>query len=225
MDDLKQWVLQAMRAKKLSMSDLSRQLGIPVDGISKFLKDKRGLTASEMREIERITGVVAPAINENLNETKLTSAAVARKLERIRVVGEVAGGVWKEMNHLDFPEYELDYPLNPRWPADAIKALRVVGESINRQARDGDHVVCLDMWSFPRDLKSGDWVVVHRQRGEIVETTVKKLVGEPGSWMLHPDSTDPRFQEPIPMNGADGIGDEVRVVAVVLDFIRPATII
>jgi hypothetical protein len=200
---------------------MSRKLGIPVDGVSKVLAGRRDLSAEEMVAIERMSGVPAPK-GAALSDTQpLTPPETPRQIMRIKVVGEAAGGVWKEMK-LSFDEYELSYAKDPRWPDGAVNALRISGNSINRQARDGDYVVCLDIWAFPRELRDGDWVAVRRMRHDTAETTVKQLRGAPGAWELWPDSTDPEFQKPVALAG-DGIDDTTEVFAVVLDFIRPAT--
>lgn len=224
MGDLKEFVREALKAAGVSYRAASNRLGIPEDAISKFMNGRRDLSADELRGIEEMTGRKWGSKNTETVNDALTTDTRPRQMARIRVVGETAGGVWKDMSYVDFPEYDLSYPVDERWPREAVNALRVTGESINRQARDGDHVVCLAIWAMPRDLRDGDWVVVHRHKADLIETTVKQLKGEPGAFQLWPDSTDPRFQEPVPYEGIDPTGDdEIRVVAVVLDFIRPAT--
>lgn len=221
MQEIREWVRQALAESGLSMSEMSRRLGIPVDGISKVLKGRRELSAEEMFQIQNISGVAPPANASGASEIRLTDAPAVRSLTLINVIGEAAGGVWKEMK-LSFDEYTLNYPIDPRFPPDALKALRISGNSINRQAKDGDHVVILDVWAFPRELRDGDWVAVRRIRHDVAETTVKQLRGAAGAWELWPDSTDPDFQTPVSLAG-NGPDDIVEVFAVVLDFIRPAT--
>lgn len=221
MQEIQAWLREALATSGLTMSEMSRRLGIPVDGISKVLKGRRELSAEEMFQIQNISGVTPPTSASPAGEKRLTADNPARSLALIKVIGEAAGGVWKEMK-LSFDEYALNYPVDPRWPSDAVKALRISGNSINRQARHGDHVVIIDVWAFPRDLRDGDWVAVRRVRHDVAETTVKQLRGAPGSWELWPDSTDPDFQTPVSLDG-NGPDDIVEVFAVVLDFIRPAT--
>jgi phage repressor protein C with HTH and peptisase S24 domain len=127
------------------------------------------------------------------------------------------------MDFDDFESYELDYPIDPKWPIGSVKALRVRGNSINRQARDGDYVVVLDAFAAPRWVQDGDWGVVHRHRGAALESTVKRVRGKPGAWFLHPDSDDPKHQEPIALDDSTDADAEVRVVAFVIDFLRPGT--
>lgn len=218
MDELRAWVERALKASGISRGEMSRRLGIPEDGISKFMRGKRGLSADEMIGIERETGVAPPA---DARPPQLTAPEPSRSVVRIKVVGEAAGGVWKEMK-LSFEEYDLAYAIDPMWPLEAVSALRISGSSINRQARDGDYVVCVDVWAFPRELRAGDWVAVRRMRHDTAETTVKQLRGWPGAWELWPDSTDPEFQAPVRW-GDIGEDDRIEVFAVVLDFIRPAT--
>jgi SOS-response transcriptional repressor LexA len=189
--------------------------------INRVIQGKRKLTSVEMLQISQLLNYEMPRAISGKN-VALTDVGRTATLRYIPVVGEVAGGVWKEMNYVDFDEFEIPYLADPRWPEEAVKALRVKGESINRQARDGDFAAVLDAHIAPREARPGDWVVVHRQRGDLVESTVKRVEEIDGRLMLVPDSTDPRFQAPLPLADASGT-EEVRIVAFVLDFIRPAT--
>lgn len=151
--------------------------------------------------------------------------ATERKPSYVRVVGEVAAGQWREVTYSDFDEFNIPVVIDCRWNPQDVFALVVKGNSINRQAKDGSYVVCLQAYAAPRGMKDGDWIVVERVRGDLVETTVKKAVAlQDGGWSLRPDSDDPRHQEDIPLDATRCAGcDEVRVSAYVLDFIKPAT--
>lgn len=221
--DIVHWLKDALESTGMSQSELARALGYQRDVINKVVKGRRQLTAEEIIKIAAILKVSLPADSVAVSKEDGVSATF-RTAAPIRCVGEVQGGVWQEMGIQDFEEFEIAYAPDPRWPEGAVTALRVKGESINRQARDGDFVAVLDVWAAPRELADGDWVVVHRRRGALLEATVKQARRVGDAWELWPSSTDPRFQEPITLDG-DGMGedDEVRVVGFVLNFIRAAT--
>ena len=77
------------------------------------------------------------------------------------------------------------------------------------------------VYAAPREPHDGDWVIVQRTKNGFTESTVKRLRIENGEHVLYPDSTDPDHQKPIRVGHSDG--DEVEIVAFVLDFINPAT--
>jgi SOS-response transcriptional repressor LexA len=214
MDEIRKWLRERLAETKTSQRALSLAWGAPEDAVNKFLRGVREISAHELMVAEQTLESTAPRGKLPLE---------SRPVMRIMVVGEVAAGVWQEMDIEDFQSYELSYPADPRFPEGSIKAFRIKGNSINRQARDGDHAIVLDIWQAPRDIQEGDWVVVRRTRGHMVECTVKRVSGQPGNWQLWPDSDDPRFQDPIVMAG--GPDSEVEVIGFVLDFVRPATII
>lgn len=214
MDQIRKWLREKLTEAKLSQRKLSLAWGAPEDAVNKFLRGVREISAHELMVAEEMLGSTAPRDSQALE---------TRPVMRIMVVGEVAAGVWQEMDIEDFETYELSYPADPRFPEGAIKAFRIKGNSVNRQARDGDHAIVLDIWQAPRGIQAGDWVVVRRTRAQMVECTVKRVSGEPGNWELWPDSDDPRFQEPIAL--VEGPESEVQVIGFVLDFVRPATFI
>lgn len=183
----------------------------------------RRISADEAARIAKLLGVPPPGASAaDLAENTYypLEKGVANPLAYVKCVGEVAAGVWKDMVVGDFDEFEIPIPVDPRWPKDAVSALIVRGDSINNRASEGDYVVVLAAEAAPRDVQNGDWVIAERVRGDLRETTVKRVVMRNGGILLCPDSSDPRFT-PLVL-GADG-DDVVRVVAFVLDFVRPAT--
>lgn len=207
------WLRAVMKDHGISQAELGRVLGLERQLVNRMLNGKRRLQIAEVEAISRKWGV-APPIALHQSQPKVT---------QIKVVGEVAAGIWHEMGHMDFDIFEIPYAYNTdsRWPAEALSALIVRGESINRKAQDGDKVVMLDYGQAPRKFRDGDWVVARRERGDLAETTVKQVRGSPvKGWQLWPDSTDPRYQEPIPLDG-----EFVHVIGFVLDFIKPATVL
>lgn len=108
---------------------------------------------------------------------------------------------------------------DPRYERAGQYALRVVGNSINKKAQHGDYVIVAEWASLGIELKDGLLVVVQRERGGTVETTVKRLRSGREGWELWPESTDPAHQEKIALH--DGDKDvEVRVVGLVIGYYR-----
>lgn len=213
------WLKAALATSGISQAELSRQLGVRRDVITNVLKGKRSLKGGELLKIAKILNVPGPE-QPATEERQLTPEALTATIRYVPVVGEVAAGVFREMYAEEFDEFEIPIPIDPRWPAEAVRALVVRGESINRKASDGDFVVTLTYGAAPRGFEHGDWVVAQRSRGDIHETTVKRVQLIDGETFLMPDSTDPTFK-PIKLGETDG--EIVQVLAFVLEFVRLGT--
>ena len=181
--------------------------------VTKSLSGKREIKAREILTISRYLEIDPPE-TAPIEERHTISTAF--------IVGDVAAGVWSEPG-VHFEPIPSTIVVDSRWPARAVFLLRVRGTSINRQAREGDLVLCLDAHEAPRDFQNGDWVVAERVDADgRRETTVKKVVGNRHiGFSLLPDSDDPAFQTPIKLGKTDG--ETVEVKAFVLEFIRQAT--
>lgn len=206
-----EWLKGLMRDHNKSQADLARILGVGRDVMNKVMKGRRRLSSDELLALSRAFGVPVPE----------TPEAAPVQIAYVRVVGEVMAGQFLDVTTADFEPYAIPYALDPRWPIEAVTALEIRGESINRQAREGDLAIVLSLGHAPRSYRDGDWVVAERARGDLVERTVKRLRMSNGAVELWPDSTDERFQSPVLLGEHDD--ETVRVVGFVLDFMRPAT--
>ena len=125
----------------------------------------------------------------------------------VRVYGDVAAGVWNESTsdgifHPDQPSEWDVHPPVPFVPDARFKglrqfAVRVQGHSINRVIPDGYFAVCVPYSQARSSNQDGDVVVVERIRGGLRESTIKRLRRRGNAWLLYPESTDPRYQDPI----------------------------
>lgn len=214
-----EWIERGLAKPGKTRTGLAKALGRNPSMITALLSGKRELKVREIETIARYLGEPAPAgsINEQAQPT----------IDYVPIMGEVEAGVWRELFDIGDTEFETyPMPVDPRWPPGSVYAFRIRGESINRRARDGDLVVCLDKMAAPRELRDGDWVIAERRRLGAVERTVKQARKRlDGVWELWPDSDDPRHRTPIVLShrGGDLADETVEVCAFVLDFVRPAT--
>lgn len=206
--------------RPISQAELARQIGVRRDVITNILQGRRAMKSDEMVRIAKVLGIDPPKVAPATELTQSAPADTPREIDYVWVVGEVAAGVFRDMYVEDFEPYQTPIPADPRWPPDALRAYVVRGESINRQAHDGDLVIILDVAHAPRDPQTGDWVIAERTRGDLRETTVKRVKKLDGDLYLCPDSTDERFQ-PIKVGTYDG--EVVRVIGFVLNFVREGT--
>ncbi|CAH1653422.1 putative HTH cro/C1-type domain-containing protein [Hyphomicrobiales bacterium] len=119
----------------------------------------------------------------------------------IKVIGEIAAGVWRDPKQADEVEYRhLPVLVDPLIPIGSQFAFVVRGESANRIAGDGDIAVCLDL-GLPRSrLDDFDLVVFERQISEDgpIERTLRRFVQMgPNEAELRFDSDDPRYGQVI----------------------------
>lgn len=207
-----QWIVDGLEKPGKSKSGLAKAMGRSPSMVTALLKGERQLKAREIETIAKYLEVEAPTA------APIETAEVIRTAD---IIGEVKGGSWSEPGV--FRPIPSTVVVEDRWPREAVFLLRVVGTSINRQAKDGDLVLCLDLYAAPRDFKEGDWVIAERvDTDDRIETTVKRVAkNRKGAFTLVPDSDDPQFQEPIQIGRHDG--KEVRVRAFVLEFIKKAT--
>jgi transcriptional regulator with XRE-family HTH domain len=207
-----QWILEGLKKPGKSRSGLAKAMQRAPSMVTALLRGNRELKAREIETIAKYLEVEPPA------------ALPIEPVDIIRtanIIGEVKGGSWSEPGV--FRPIPSTVAVENRWPIDAVFLLRVVGTSINRQAKDGDLVLCLDLYAAPRDFREGDWVIAERiDADDRIDTTVKRVAkNRRGGFVLVPDSDDPLFQEPIPIGKQDG--KEVRVRAFVIEFIKKAT--
>lgn len=212
MDDL-DWIRRGLEKPGKTQTGLAKALGRSPSMITTLLKGGRLLKVREVGKIAEYLGVEPPTPEPQEERPEIRSAFIE---------GEIAAGVWRERN-MEFEKIPVSVVVDERWPSDAVYVLRISGKSINRQARDGDLVLCLRAHAAPRPVRAGDWVVAERSRPDgTYETTVKRVEGtRRNGFVLMPDSDDPHHQEPIPLGEHDGESVEVR--AFVLEFIKRAT--
>ncbi len=134
------------------------------------------------------------------------TAGRLRTIERrIPVAGEVAAGRWIEVAAVSLHEVEEYLPIDiPGYERATLKALRVVGPSMNMVYPEGRYVVVAH--PVEAGVRVGDYVVVERYKADLVEVTLKELVLEPdGTIALWPRSTSPDFQQPIYLTAGDDL--------------------
>lgn len=137
----------------------------------------------------------------------------------IPVRGDVAAGLWLEF---DLPAEEPSewVPFVPRLgvPLEAVFALRVKGNSVDKVAPDGSLLICISYAEAGLAIQNGDLVVVERRRDQEGrrQVTVKRLHERRNGYELVPESTDPYWKPVFLKRGSswdDEGGEEARIVA------------
>lgn len=156
------------------------------------------------------------------SKTELTTPAnKPAKINSVPVIGSVKAGAWQDIEGWGEPSMAEFVPSLGEYPLDWQFALTVDGSSLNRVARHGDKLVCVDLIKSGIPIKEDDLVIVERTRfgGQMIERTAKRVRRTIGGFELWPESTDPEFQAPIPYRPEDGAG-EVAITAKVIWILR-----
>jgi phage repressor protein C with HTH and peptisase S24 domain len=131
----------------------------------------------------------------------------------VPVSGFVEAGAFAEI--WDMPEddwYDVPVPDDARLAQYQLYAAEARGPSMNRRYPEGTVLIYTNLNDTNEELVFGKRYIVERERADgLREATVKTLWrDENGKAWLLPESTDPRYQEPIPIEG--GENDTVRIV-------------
>ena len=225
-----EWLRGLLRSSGRKPADLARHLSIDPSAVSRMLKGERKIKVDELPRIMSFFGVMPQGKPEYYIPSPLDHVEHDRDSAPTRylpVLGEVAAGVWLDVNqHVDETAYRpIPYPSDPKYPHDWQYGLVVRGTSINRIARDGDILGCLDYAASGVDLRDQDVVIVERTRHQdgTRELTAKVLCLTMRGAELRPDSTDERWgtrDKPNPdavlfLNKVDDPADSVRIKALV----------
>ncbi len=198
----------------LSKAEVGRRMRLTRQAVTMWEGGKAEPTADNLRKLSVILDVGYDWLATGRSE----QPGVVLGLE---LHGEVAGGVWIELPENQDMELER-VPVAPdsRYPVDAQYALRVRGNSVNKTARDGSIVVCVDIMAAGIEIRDKDLVVVERKRGSIVETTIKRVKKGNGGLELWPESDDPAHQEKLTLGHRRGAA-EVSIKALVIWTVNP----
>lgn len=197
-----------------SKAELARQMGVVRQAVTLWEQGKSEPTADNLRQLSLKLDVGYDWLATGRNERP----GIVSGLE---VHGEVAAGVWHEIPENQDMEYErVPVAPDPRYPVDSQYALRVRGNSINRIAKDGTTVICVDIIAAGIEIVDKDLVVVERKRGSIVETTIKRVRKGKDGLELWPESDDPAHQEKLTLGRRRG-GAEVSIKSLVICTVNP----
>lgn len=214
MSSIGERIRKAREAKDLSQTDLARRLKLTRNAVSLWENDKSEPRPETMR-------LVAAILGKDHDWLTTGRSGNTGHVLGLRLVGDVAAGVWHEITETQDMEYErVPIAPDPRYPADAQYALKIRGNSVNLVAKDGTIVHCVDIAEAGIDVRDGDLVWVERRRGGLVEATIKRIRKPNGTVELWPESDDPLHQEKLVLKGPKG-DTEALVKGLVLFTLNP----
>ncbi|PZO78469.1 MAG: phage repressor [Mesorhizobium amorphae] len=147
---------------------------------------------------------------------------IAAPVQELPVIGRVSASHWWEVEDADRPLEEWGtVPSVSGYPIDWQFGMIVEGNCLNKLAKHGDRLVCLDAIKSGYTLKDDDLLVIERSRygGHMLQRTAKRLRQIGQEFELWPESDDPAHQEPLRLSHPPE-GEEVRVYAKVLWILK-----
>jgi transcriptional regulator with XRE-family HTH domain len=200
----------------------------------KKLRKEKGLTLEQLGSLMGTTGATVQRLessNRKLSEKwmhRLKDAldvSISELLEEpsdsvpngLLNKGDVRAGAWLELDDQQEVDAAVtDIMPDRRYPGARQFTLRVVGTSMNKYVQPGGRVIVVDWADLGlSEPKEDDVLVIRRQRAMTYETTLKRAKRGPSGWELWPESTDPRYQEPLTLTDNDH-DVEVTIVGLVI---------
>jgi phage repressor protein C with HTH and peptisase S24 domain len=152
--------------------------------------------------------------NFQLNEEN--SKPLQPERNRIRLVtvkSHVEAGLWDEsIQWTDDKWYTVPVPADNKFSNVSLYGAETRGPSMNKIYEEGTVLIYDNIHETQEELISGKRYIIERiDTSDERECTVKTLHRDPdGAYWLVPESDDPRFQEPLRVNGNEG--ETIRIV-------------
>jgi hypothetical protein len=216
------WIKAGLEKPGKTKAGLAKALGVHPSAVTRMLKhdgpETRRIQASELSAISEYLG-------EPIPELGLT---YLRPMEYdqfpILIHGIISPGVWRESaaSQLTVIREHSYFPPDPRFDVGHQFDMIVEGTSINRFARHGSLLRCVDIAKAGIVPEPDDYVIVERSRAGMIETSAKKYHPTSAGLELLPDSDDPRWQEPLAVAPADLERGDIKITAVVIYAYAPS---
>lgn len=203
--------LKAIRnARGLSQADVAAALGIATENYNRLENGKVKLNIRRMKQLAAILHV---------DPVDLVSEHQGARTVRVRAF--VEAGTWEEAH--EWPEddwYEVSVPDAPDLRPYQLYGVETRGPSMDRVYPEGTVVVFTSMIERPAQMEVGKKYIIERERADgMREATVKTLAkDDTGKYWLLPESNDPRFQNPIEIDGIDG--ETIKIIGKVVYSVR-----
>lgn len=220
------------RLKALGLSD--RGASLRAGGSPDLIRDiRRGSDRTPALKLAALARALECDIRLLLGDTdEIGQPAQASRIANfvfLPIRYRVQAGHWLEMDDLTDHGFGTAPLLpSPAWAQAKQWAEEIIGNSIDEIYPSGAIAHVVDIWDLGRDPRVGELVVVQRTRdgGMLRERTIKRLaLSETGQPQLVGCSrSEPKWNKPIPMPGAQGDGAvmEVAIVGLVIGAYLPA---
>lgn len=198
------------KGRGLTQAQVASKLGLDLTNYNRLENGKTELTLSRMKQIAEILHIEPVDLISDQQSTRT-----------VRVRAFVEAGAWEESHEWEEDDwYEVSVPDVPDLHAYPLYAAETRGASMDKVYPEGTVLVFTSMIDRPSQLEVGKRYIVERERPDGMREATVKTLGrdEAGRYWLWPESNDPRFQQPIEVEGADG--DLIRIMGKVVFSVR-----
>ena len=198
-------------AQGMTQQQMADALGMHLTNYNKLENGKTDMTVSRMEQLAQILHC-APS--------DLISPPFSVRIVSVRQF--IEAGSWSESPvwHED-DWYNVAVPDDVEYRHFALYGAQTRGPSMNKRYPEGSALIYTSIFETGESPAAGRRYIVETERPDgMREATVKTLWrDEAGEFWLLPESTDPRYQQPLRLS--DGDGNVVRIVGrVVFSVLR-----
>lgn len=200
MESLGKRIAAARERLGIKPAQLAKMMGVSRAAVAQWETDE---TAPKADNLERLVQLLDLQLQAAPQE-QMIFGSTGRSVSAMPVVGQVQASAWLEIDGETWePTDHIPVMENPLYRRARQFALKVIGTSMNRVVQPGDYVIVATWPDLGAELRDGELVVVRRERAMTYEVTLKRAKWNGKGWELWPESTDPRYQEPIRMDDGD----------------------
>lgn len=195
--------LKEIRKKRgLTQQDVADALDLHFTNYNKLENGKTELTLAMMERLAEILKCDPVDLISHRGDVRF-----------VKVTQNIAAGVWSESH--TWPEddwYEVAVPDDAKYRNVNLYGAEASGPSMNKRYPEGSAIIYTSTIETGEHPEAGKRYLIEAERTDgMREATVKMLWrDETGKLWLLPESTDPRFQQPIDLTAGDG--EIVRII-------------
>lgn len=185
-----------------SKARLARDAGLSYDSVLKYLDGKVDQPRGDnLERLAKALDTTALWLEHGVENPTLTTVKERQgRIDPIPVSGFVKAGIWQDVR--EGGPADMFVPTIGGYPVSFQKAFIVDGESLNKIARPGDVLICLDLIQSGVWIEENDLVILELRKhgGEFVDRSAKRVKKTKAGFELWPESDHPDHQEPIVLN-------------------------
>jgi transcriptional regulator with XRE-family HTH domain len=207
----------------LSLNQIADRVGVSHTTLSRPVNNPNYKYAPKFAILQRIAQTLGVPLTRELTTNAAEALPKVVGVRPLPVRGIVAAGMWQSLDLIqDQPLGTVPMMEDPQYAGFPQWAELLRGPSVNRVFEDGMYVHVVDTIALGYRPSHGDLVIVERRKEQdgLIERTCKRVLiraGEPPQ--LVGDSTDERFNAPLPVEV--GPDDTIRVVGLVIGGYKP----
>jgi SOS-response transcriptional repressor LexA len=197
-------ITERLATMKLSARKASMNAKLGPDYIRDLFRKPTSPSVDNLVALAQALGVPASYFIEAVQPEQ--DGLKPARLASVHVRGAIQAGVWKDA--IEWPPddwFAVTVPMDDRFPGAPVYGLLVRGKSMDLIFPDGTVVLVTPFFEVGRLPKPGEKVVVLRRSatGEYEATLKQYDTDDQGRHVLWPRSSDPDFQTPIILEGAE----------------------